>query len=143
MATFQITGPDGKKYKVTGETAEGALAALKKSQANVRGDTAGSSVEAALIGARQGVTFGFGDEINAGVRAAGDFIGGKPFGESYDARLEHERALLDQTRAENPVASIAGEVGGAMLVPAGAMRGGTLAQQAVRGAAVGGAGQQA
>lgn len=139
MATFQITGPDGKKYKVTGETAEGALAALKKSQANVRGDTAGSSVEAALIGARQGVTFGFGDEINAGVRAAGDFIGGKPFGESYDARLEHERALLDQTRAENPVASIAGEVGGAMLLPGAAIKGGaSLARNVVRGAAIGG-----
>ena len=30
MATFQITAPDGKKYKVTGETAEGAHAALMK-----------------------------------------------------------------------------------------------------------------
>lgn len=30
MATFEITGPDGKKYRVTGETAEGALSALQK-----------------------------------------------------------------------------------------------------------------
>ena len=30
MATFEITGPDGKKYWVTGETAEGALSALQK-----------------------------------------------------------------------------------------------------------------
>lgn len=30
MATFQITGPDGKKYRVTGETPEGAMSALKK-----------------------------------------------------------------------------------------------------------------
>jgi len=30
MATFQITGPDGKKYKVTGENAEGALKALQQ-----------------------------------------------------------------------------------------------------------------
>lgn len=29
MADFLITGPDGKKYKVSGETAEGALAALQ------------------------------------------------------------------------------------------------------------------
>jgi hypothetical protein len=28
MATFQITGPDGKKYRVSGENAEGAHAAL-------------------------------------------------------------------------------------------------------------------
>ena len=31
MGKFIITGPDGKKYKVEGETAEGAVAALKKS----------------------------------------------------------------------------------------------------------------
>lgn len=31
MADFIIAGPDGKKYKVSGENAEGALAALKKS----------------------------------------------------------------------------------------------------------------
>ncbi len=36
MATFLITGTDGKKYKVTGETAAGALQALKK----MRGGTA-------------------------------------------------------------------------------------------------------
>jgi hypothetical protein len=30
MATFQITGPDGKKYRVSGETAEGALSALQQ-----------------------------------------------------------------------------------------------------------------
>jgi hypothetical protein len=30
MATFQITGPDGKKYRVTGDSPAGAMAALKK-----------------------------------------------------------------------------------------------------------------
>lgn len=30
MAEFLITGPDGKKYRVTGDSAEGAVAALKK-----------------------------------------------------------------------------------------------------------------
>lgn len=30
MANFQITGPDGKQYKVSGETAEGALQALQQ-----------------------------------------------------------------------------------------------------------------
>lgn len=32
MATFQITGPDGKKYRVTGENAEGAMKALQSMQ---------------------------------------------------------------------------------------------------------------
>lgn len=30
MPTFQITGPDGKKYRVTGDNADGALAALQE-----------------------------------------------------------------------------------------------------------------
>jgi len=30
MAKYEITGPDGKKYRVTGDTPEGAMAALKK-----------------------------------------------------------------------------------------------------------------
>lgn len=30
MATFQITGPDGKKYRVAGENPEGAMGALRK-----------------------------------------------------------------------------------------------------------------
>lgn len=34
MATFNITAPDGRKYRVTGENAEGALAALRKMQAS-------------------------------------------------------------------------------------------------------------
>ncbi|MBB3938152.1 hypothetical protein [Aureimonas phyllosphaerae] len=32
MPTFEITGPDGKRYRVTGANAEGALAALRSSQ---------------------------------------------------------------------------------------------------------------
>lgn len=32
MATFQITGPDGKKYRVSGESADGAMKALKSMQ---------------------------------------------------------------------------------------------------------------
>src|SRR5690348_15925808 len=30
MPTFQITGPDGKQYRVSGENAEGALSALQQ-----------------------------------------------------------------------------------------------------------------
>lgn len=100
----------------------------------------GTRLEAALIGARQGVTFGFGDEINAGVRAAADWMGGKPFGEAYDSRLAHERGLLAQGREENPVSFLAGEVAGSALMPAGtAATGATVAQQAVRGAVAGAA----
>lgn len=97
------------------------VAAPVQSDFRGEGGGRGSGIEAALIGARQGVTFGAGDEINAGVRAAGDWIAGQlpggdgtSFGAAYDKRLEHERGLLDQTRRENPVATTVGEIGGAV-----------------------------
>lgn len=119
-----------------------APVAEQQTPADFRGDGAGAgtSIEAALIGARQGITFGLGDEINAGVRAAGDWIGGKPFGEAYDERLAHERGLLAQVEEENPVASTVGEIGGAMMMPLGAAGSSTtLAGAAARGAATGAA----
>lgn len=112
-----------------------ASAAQEPAEQDFRGEGGGrgTGLEAALIGARQGVTFGFGDEINAGIRAAGDFLGGKPFGEAYDERLAHERGLLDQTRQENPLSSFAGEMGGSMLIPGAAMKSGaTVGQNALR-----------
>lgn len=129
-----------------------ALARARQAQARVQqaqpapqqdfrgnGMGAGTSLEAALIGARQGVTFGFGDEMNAGVRAAGDWMRGEPYGEAYDKRLAHERGLLDQVQRENPKSELAGEIGGALLVPAGtAGTASTVTGAALRGAAVGG-----
>lgn len=47
MAEFQITGPDGKKYRIQGETPEGAIAALKKMLA-VPGVAAPPPVQAPL-----------------------------------------------------------------------------------------------
>ncbi len=35
MATFQITGPDGKAYRISGESPEGAMSALRKMLGNV------------------------------------------------------------------------------------------------------------
>lgn len=115
----------------------------------IPGDEAmsGGGIEAALIGARQGVTLGFGDEINAGVRAGADWLKGKigmgeptEFGPAYDERLKHERALLGQVRDENPLAATGGEIAGAMLLPggvAGAGAKGMAAAGAATGAAYG------
>ncbi len=122
-----------------------AIATARRRQAGAAADVRGTGggrgtgLEAALIGARQGVTLGFGDEINAGVRAAGDYIGGKPLGESYDKRLAHEKALLDQTRKEDGGAMLAGEIGGTLMIPGGAAgTATTVGGAAARGAAAGG-----
>lgn len=118
-----------------------ARAAASAQPTDYRGEGGGrgTSLEAALIGARQGVTFGFGDEINAGVRAGMDWLGGENFGEAYDQRLAHERGLLEQVRGENPAASLGGEITGAILPSL--LTGGTtsLVGAGVRGAAGGAA----
>lgn len=100
----------------------------------------GSSLKANLIGARQGVTLGFNDEMTAGLRAAGDWLGGKPLGESYKTRVAAERALLDQTREKNPAAMLAGEIGGAVAFPAGAATKATTTLGAMAQGAKAGAG---
>jgi hypothetical protein len=140
------TAPDHRSEGL-GAREAGAAASV------IPGDAArsGGRGEAALIGARQAATLSFGDEINAGVRAAADWMGnplklgdGKPFREAYDDRLAHERALLDQTWEENPASILGGEVAGSMLLPGAAMKSGaTVGANALRmgatGAATGGA----
>lgn len=67
MATFMITAPDGKKYRVTGDTPEGAMAALQKMQGAATapeepgfwsraGETAGDMLKAGAAGVSRGVT---------------------------------------------------------------------------------------
>lgn len=174
MATFNITGPDGKKYKVTGDTAEGALSALKSMlggqpdpragrMAAAKAGTLQVSPESAaaaedlnaqalkgmeasayqpnqlqsfLTGAAQGGTFGFGDEIVAGLHALSP-------NDTYDAALKRTRGLLDASRRDHPVAAYGGEiVGGAAaggVATAPIMRGATgVASAAGRGAVAGG-----
>jgi hypothetical protein len=109
----------------------GAPQQPQQPERNFRGDSAGSSVDAALIGAARGVTFDTADEIRAGVRAAADWIGnpfklgdGQDFGPAYDRHLEFARGMQDQVREENPLSAFAGEMAGAALIPGGAMKAG-------------------
>lgn len=162
MAVFNITGPDGKKYRVTGETAEGAVAALKtmlgqtgvsqeqkdriaaakagtlavdperlaRAEAlNAQGmkDVAASAYEPGRLasfvtGAAQGGTFGFSDEILAGLHALSP-------NDTYDEALSRTRGILDASRRDHPVYSYGGEVLGA------AASGGTATAPITRGAA--------
>ena len=67
MPSFQITGPDGKKYRVTGENAEGALAALKQhlgtpAEAPPAEDQPSTIVDAAKAGAA-GIARGAADVV--------------------------------------------------------------------------------
>lgn len=95
-----------------------------------------NQMQSFLTGAAQGGTFGFGDEIVAGLHALSP-------NDTYDAALKRTRGLLDASRRDHPVAAYGGEiVGGAAaggVATAPIMRGATgVASAAGRGAVAGG-----
>lgn len=160
MANFIITGPDGKRYRVSGANQEGALAALKKTLGagdaqpmkgvgtrlweNIVGDNdpttqnTGEKIGSLLNMAGESMTMGLiGDEASAAVAGAGAAMipGGKDFGAAYADRRDFERNQQAVAEEDMPVASTVAKVAGAVL-PAALMRN----PQTVMGAAGMGAG---
>lgn len=99
-------------------------------------------------GANQGMTLGFGDEMQAGLfsipEAIGGAIQGKGFdlGQGYNTALERVRGIDEASAELNPLASVAGNITGNAIL-AGSVpnfsRGGspTIGSMAARGAADG------
>jgi hypothetical protein len=88
-------------------------------------------------GAAQGGTFGFADEIVAGLHALSP-------NDTYDAALQRTRGLLDASRRDHPGVAYGGEVAGAVAAPVGvatsaATKGAAIAKGAAAGAGMGGA----
>lgn len=106
MATFQITGPDGKKYRVTGENAEGAFQALQQHLAGGESPAAATpaatdtrdsllgKIDAGVRGAADMLSLGFADEIAAGLGTGFGLLG------DYDEELARQRGI-DESDAEN------------------------------------------
>ncbi len=73
-------------------------------------------LESGLRGAAQGATMGFADELEGGLRGAGDVIfGSNKFSElpeRYRERRDTARAQYEKAREDNPKSYMAGEVGG-------------------------------
>lgn len=80
----------------------------------------------------QGVTFGFGDEIEGGLNAlvsgASEALQGR-FGNvapaasrAYEDTVDTTRAFVERGRREQPVASFINEAGGGLIIPGGAAR---------------------
>jgi len=118
MPTYMITGPDGKKYKVTGEgTAEEALA-LVQSQAEPSPaftPTWGDRARAVAAGA----TWNFNDELEAAIRA--------PFSvQTYRELRDQLRAREAQYAEAAPTEKLGLELGGAIVSGGGAFKGLTM-----------------
>lgn len=107
-------------------------------------------------GAAQGVTANFYDELR-GLHEAGGakpddpmsiysvmrgafrrMTGDQEAGQHYEAATSRERELNKQAAEQHPAATMAGEIGGSMVLPVGGTLGGaTLGARAIRGAAIG------
>lgn len=108
-----------------------------------------STLHDSATGIGQGITFGYGDEINAGLaapfRAGADWMKGNGFdlGKAYDTELTNQRNILHGSKERSPIAETVGEIGGAMAtVPravGGAAVNATYPAMIGRGAATGAA----
>jgi len=159
VAKFRITGPDGATYDVTAP--EGASEADIMGYVQSQTSTPQNNIQQVTLpqernpigtgegvarAALQGVTFGGGDELAAGLKAA---VNPSNFNEVYDQTLNRARTRADQFREESPVTSTVAEIGGALptaLLPMGALgraaQGGSTLARSSAGAAIG-AGQGA
>lgn len=169
MPTFEITGPDGKKYRVTGENAEGALAAVKRMSGGHNTPAfdpkvPGYNPETGNVERSSGRTGAFlssaveglpvvGPTIQKGAENAAAYIGSKLTGEDQ-AKVRREMGGMNEVaQRDHPNYSTAGSLTGnvmgtaAMVAAApglmGATPGMSMGQQMLRGglssAGIGGA----
>lgn len=158
-----VTGPGGMDVAFAGmpqapQSSPEASQLMAEGQRRAAGIPAGAPAPTALSASNQGVlrgiTFGFGDEIMAGmltpVEMAARAVRGEDWGPgpSYNAALDRERGIQDQATEAFPAASAVGDVAGSLMAGGGLAKGGvtllntakpTIGGMAVRGATEGAA----
>lgn len=144
MPTFQITAPDGKKYRITGENQEGALAALedmlsKQTAPEPESTTLTEATNVFTGGMIEGVPL-IGPTIRNGLDAVAAGIISGPmdfFSNPKENQVSYKEArdLIREQRGEltreNPGIDAAGQVTGAILSGLGAAGAGATAMRLV------------
>lgn len=122
MATYEITGPDGKKVELlapegaTPDQINAKISEIKSNWASLSGPKT-SALGAFATGVGQ-AAFGLGDEIEAGVRAAID-----P-NRTYSEVLPEVRQRVDDSSSEHPLAYYGGQIGASLAIPGAVARAG-------------------
>lgn len=100
-------------------------------------DAGPSKLGSFSLGALQGVSFGFADEIEAAGRA---FAAGELNEEGYKTRLQDIRARYKEYEEANPMSSLAGNIASGFLLPGGLAKGAaSIGKMAAIGAGTGAA----
>jgi len=134
MPAYMLTDPVSKKqFKVTANrapTQSEAAALLKKemSKINVEPDVDYDGVAEGLRAAGQGLTFGFGDEIESGITAAINTMSeGTPYSENYRKRYDQLEDQREAFTEDYPKTALGAEIVGSLATGiAGAGRLGVL-----------------
>lgn len=143
MATFEITGPDGKKYRVTGDTAEGAMSALRKhigSSAQPAEKSWGQTIKDNLLGDNDPTTQNLGEKIGSLLNMGGESMTLGLVGDeasaaiesalgigNYDDRLSHYRQQQALTEKTNPKTALAAKIAPAFIPGVGVAKGVSMA----------------
>ncbi len=149
MPEFIITGPDGKQFKVTGETAEGAVQALAASQKDpafsstipgkkglsTQGEmwAANHPIAAGAMNFLQGVPF-LGEYMDEGLGAAAPYVGPNSPEVATDALRGGTEAFAQQ----NPKTALGLKIGGGITGSAVALASAPAAATAYAPATMGG-----
>lgn len=140
MATFEIEA-NGKTYEIEAPDQASAVKAFQSFSGGGQPQTPqepripvisdfNDFSNAFRTGATEGMTFGFGDELQAGVeapvRAIADLLQGKGFdlGRSYGQGLEDVRGVMKAQTEKNPGAALAGDLTGSLVSGGGLAKGG-------------------
>lgn len=110
MAVFEIEVA-GKVYEIDAPDQSAAVSAAQKLQADRPGMASGLARAAG-----QGITFGFGDEIEAGLRTGFGLAG------DYEKTRDDIRTKVDQFREDHPVAAYGSEIAASAVLPGGVAR---------------------
>ena len=85
----------------------------------------GQNIKGAWQGTKQGITLGFGDEIQSAIAASvAAPLSDLTWTEAYDMALGDFRADTEKARTETPIAYYPGEIAGAVALPMGAVSSG-------------------
>lgn len=120
----------GTKYEVEAPDEQGLSVAIKQIQAQEQkpqAPFAGGMAGAAALGAADTASFGFGDELGAGLGATSEYLASFLTGEdprSYDELLGAMRSQDQRAQASNPGSYLTGQVAGALGSGVGLARGG-------------------
>lgn len=143
MPIFEVQGPDGKTYEVDAPDMNSAAEAIAPQQEQSTAQPDFGGIEGSQAAARQGMSFGFSDEIGGALAATlrAPFTD-KTWGQEYQTWKGNEEGAADAYKKAHPYLGTAIEMGGGLLTGGGliksgltlAGRGATMASRAGLGA---------